>query len=185
MEDSDSLRKITLKDTGIDMSNAEFNWKIASLLKGTDPKVAYDEIERIKQKHKGELTAEILLNESRPVNSVLHHCFNWNDSDAAHRYRLGQARDILKNITVNIISNGEPKNVRVYEVVKRVEGKGLYKNIESFTSEDVEYIRMQAIKSLTQYRNKLAAYDEFRLSLKHLDNAISELEILAPQKIAV
>lgn len=173
----------TLKELGIiDLTMAEFNWKIASLLKGLDPDEAYKEIERIKAKNNGELTAEIILKEARPVNSVLHCCFNWNDSDAAHRYRLNQASELLRNIQVNVISDGEPKNVRVYEVVRRQEGKGVYKNIETLTSDDVEYIRIQCVKALTSYRNKLATYDEFRLSVKHLDNAISELEVMQLKK---
>lgn len=184
MEDSNSHRRDdTLKELGIiDLTMAEFNWKMASLLRGVDADDAYREIERIKAKHNGELTAEILLKEARPVNSVLHHCFNWNDSDAAHRYRVNQARELLQNIQVSIVSDGEPRKVRVYEVVRRQEGKGVYKNIETMTSDDVEYIRVQVVKALTSYRNKLSVYDQFRLSVKHLDNAISELGVLEAKK---
>lgn len=173
----------TLKDHGvIDLSIAEFNWKMASLLRGVDPKVAYEEVERIKNKYSGELTAEVLLKESRPVNAVLHSCFNWNDSDAAHRYRLGQAKELLQNIQVNVVSDGEAKKVRVYEVVKHQDGKGVYKNIETFTSDDMDFIRLQVMKSITNYRNKLSVYKEFQKAVKHLDNALSELEILEPKK---
>jgi hypothetical protein len=175
---------ITLGELGIAKVNMEdLNFRLKSLLKGIAPEKAYAEVERIRSEY-GEITAKILLDVSRNKDSVFHDYFNWNDADAAEKYRLRQARDLLKNIQVNIVSDGEARNVRVYEIVKRKDGEGIYKNIETLTSDDVEYVRQQVVKALMSYRNKLATYDQFKLSVKHLDNAISELEVLATVEVA-
>lgn len=160
---------------------SEFQWKLSSLLKGIDPNLAFKEFERIKNANGGELTAKILLNASRSKDSVFHPYFNWNDADAAEKYRLRQAGDLIRNIQVHVITDGEPKNVRVYEVVKKTD-QGYYKNIESLTTDDIDYIRIQTVKALTSYRNKLSLYDQFKISVKHIDNAISELELVEQKK---
>lgn len=149
------------------------------MFKGIDPNEAFREIERINAEH-GDLTADILLNEARSDSSIFHKYFNWNDAEAAEKYRLQQARFLLNNIHVNVISDGDSRMVAVYEVVKRTDHKGSYKSIDAMTSDDVEYIRKSVLRSLGTYRNKLATYDRFQQSVVHLDQAITELESQEP-----
>lgn len=42
--------------------------------------------------------AKELLDRARPSRSPLHHLFEWNDSVAAERYRLQQARQIIASV---------------------------------------------------------------------------------------
>lgn len=51
----------------------------------------------------GGLTAERLLDESRPEKALLHGCFEWDDTSAAEAHRLWQARYFIGNIIVTQI----------------------------------------------------------------------------------
>lgn len=164
------------------MSEDNLKWKIPSLFKGINPADAYNEIERIKEKHDGSVTAKILLAESRDPNSVFYRYFNWNDADAAEKFRLSQARDLLRNIEVHIIADGAPKHIRVYEVVKMENGNGVYKDIETLNSDDVDYIAQSTIKQISLYKTKLSNYEQFQTVVSHLNGAITELENIVAVK---
>ena len=66
-------------------------WKIKGLYKADAQKVA-DEI------GEGSVTPEEVLEKAKDKNSELHKCFEWDDSIAAQKYRLQQARAIIVNL---------------------------------------------------------------------------------------
>lgn len=45
----------------------------------------------------GEITPEQVVEDARPVDSPLHPYFEWNDSLAAHNWRIEQARRLLQS----------------------------------------------------------------------------------------
>ena len=49
----------------------------------------------------GGLTAKRLLDASRPVDAPLHNEFEWDDSEAAEKYREYQAAHIIRCIVVH------------------------------------------------------------------------------------
>lgn len=61
-------------------------------------RIVEKELRRIQKKH-GALTPPVIVEESRPENAVLHHRFTWDDNEAAHQYRLWQARQIVQVVT--------------------------------------------------------------------------------------
>jgi hypothetical protein len=46
---------------------------------------------------KGRITAHAVLDAARPESSPIHDCFDWDDSEAAEKWRLEQAR-----VTINL-----------------------------------------------------------------------------------
>ena len=81
------------------------------------------------------LTPEVVVRAAENSESVLHKLFEWDDNKAAYNWRLQQARTILNNIEVTIITDGEPREIAVFEVTTRSEG---YKSVDTFTNEDVD-----------------------------------------------
>jgi len=55
-----------------------------------------DELTRIANKHNGLLRPADVIEAARPVGSPLHTRFTWDDTEAAHQYRLWQAREIIR-----------------------------------------------------------------------------------------
>jgi hypothetical protein len=151
----------------------DFNWKMKGLAHGVDPVDAVNELQRIQDVY-GILTPEFIVNESANTESVLHPIiYNCDDEKAAYNYRLQLARILLNNIQVTIVTDGESKEISVYEVTSFKEG---YKSIDSFTSADIEYIRNGILQDLIRVKMKLKLYREFDKILPYIEQAIGILD---------
>ena len=82
-----------------------YEWKIPKY--SLPAQSAGEELERIERKH-GRITPGNVLEESRPTGAVLHSLFEWNDSAAAEKFRLEQAREVIGNIAVVRMIEGRP-----------------------------------------------------------------------------
>lgn len=148
----------------------KYQWKLKGLFKGVDANVAVQELQRI-EKENGELTTEVILKSANEEDSPLHPLFLWSNDEAAHKYRLSQAASILNNISVLTISDGEERQISVYEVVRTKNG-GSYKHIESFSDDDIEQIRVRTIRELNAIRSKLGVYDNFKKVTEKIGEAL-------------
>ena len=79
------------------MTNYEF--RDGAHIKGVTANDAGDELSRIYEE-KGELTAPLVVDESRPQDAPLHPAFEWDDLIAAEKHREHQARNIIKSVKV-------------------------------------------------------------------------------------
>ncbi len=80
-------------------------------IRGVDPEDAFHELERIREARG--LTAEAVVEESRPKEATLHSAFEWNDRKAAHEHRLQQARQVIRCVQV-VMPDQQPASVYVH-----------------------------------------------------------------------
>jgi hypothetical protein len=153
----------------------QYQWKIESLAKKIDVNKAIVEIQKISEKY-GVLTPENIVEAARSKKSVLHKAFEWDDSIAAEHYRLQQARTLINNIEVTIISDGEERNISVYEIIKVENEERQYKHIETLTFSEIEQVRRNTVIALNQLRFKLKIYKEFDKVQEYLKEAIELLQ---------
>ena len=66
---------------------------------GLDPQAAGEELERIKRRD-GTIGAPAVVEEARPDDAILHPAFTWSDPEAAEKYRLIEARTLIKKVRV-------------------------------------------------------------------------------------
>lgn len=64
------------------------------------------ELKRIAEEHDGELRAGDVVEAAKPESSPLHSQFDWEDTEAAHKWRLHQARNLIR-VTVEYVGGGE------------------------------------------------------------------------------
>ena len=121
------------------------------------------------------ITAEILVETARSEDSVLHPLFEWNDSLAAEKYRLQQARTIINNIEVTIVSKHETYVVPVYEIVTIPNEGKRYRSIEVMTYTEIEQVKNQTLNTLRQLTEKLKLYKELQGTHSILKDAINSL----------
>lgn len=145
-----------------------YKWKLEGLGKGVDVALVVEELTRL-QKVNRILTPEVVVRAAEDNNSILHKLFEWDDNKAAYNWRLQQARTILNNIEVTIITDGEPREIAVFEVTTRSEG---YKSVDTFTNEDVDFVRASILRQLNTMKHKLKTYKEFDKVLFYIDKAI-------------
>jgi hypothetical protein len=72
------------------------------------------ELERLCRTGKGLLTAEAVVEAARNERSPLHGEFEWDDSAAAHRYRIEQARGLIRRFPIQY--REVERETRTYEV---------------------------------------------------------------------
>ena len=145
-----------------------YKWKLAGLGKGVDVALVVEELTRLQEVNRI-LTPEVVVRAAEDNNSILHKLFEWDENKAAYNWRLQQARIILNNIEVTIITDGEPREIAVFEVTTRSEG---YKSVDTFTNEDIDFIRANTLRQLNTMKHKLKTYKEFEKVLFYIDKAI-------------
>lgn len=70
------------------------------------------------QRH-GTLTPEGLLEEATDVAHPLHHRFEWDDSEAAHKYRLEQSRGLIRSVKIRFTTEeNTPRELRAFVALK-------------------------------------------------------------------
>ena len=74
----------------------------------------YKELELIRAKHKGILKPVFVLEYARDPKTTLHKHFTWDDTEAAEKWRLHQAEDIIRHVHVTIIHEGKKEQTRAY-----------------------------------------------------------------------
>lgn len=151
---------------------SEFNWIMKGLAKGIKPEDAANELSRIQNVY-GKITPEVIVREASDKSSPLHSYFEWDDEKAGHRWRVQQARILLNNIQVKVVSDGEERRISVFEVTSTSEG---YKSIDTFTREDVEYVKTDIRSRLKALNEKMKSYNQFDRVREHVTAAIEAID---------
>ena len=64
-----------------------------------------------------EITPENVLNLARDESTELHKCFEFDDAVAGEKYRLIQARDIIRHFVIKHTNDkGEEQNIRTFQI---------------------------------------------------------------------
>lgn len=152
----------------------EYQWKMKWFAGKINPEDALNEIKKAEVLF-GKITAETVLNVAKDENSVLHGMFEWDDSLAAEKYRLSQARTIINNIEVRVVNEHGVINIPVFEIVRNETLGQQYKNIDVLTHDEISFVRETTIKNIKQLKDKLSIYKAFDKVIPHLEYAIDEL----------
>lgn len=139
---------------------------------------AAEAIKQLAEKHKGEITPEIVVQEARKKRSPLHPYFEWNESEAAEKYRLLQAGYLIRRIKVTYdVSENKTVRVRAYVNVRDTEQEepatnGIYVPIE--TALTVASYRDQL---LDQCRRDVRAFQQKYSSLAEAQSIIDAMNV--------
>ena len=123
----------------------------------------------------GSLTRENFLESASDEGSPCHKLFEWNNTEAAHKWRLHQAGKILSSLKVEVIEQEkEPVVVRAFLNVNPVDTKGVYMHTERAMQvpEARSSILLRAVRELQIFRDKYETLEE----LKNVFAAIEEVE---------
>lgn len=96
----------------------EYRWRNGFFQhKDLDAQEIGNTLEKIREQH-GMLTPEIVVESAHSKNSPAHGAFTWDDSMAGQKYRLWEARQIIRSIRIMTV---EGKDEPAYIHVRRVE----------------------------------------------------------------
>ena len=143
-------------------------WSINGIFKA-DANKCYEEIQQIGD----EVKPDQVLDKARNENSELHKCFDWNDSSAAEKYRLFQAKQIINHLIVvhhDDENESEPVQFRVMLKNERSRDSG-YKQTIVMVKDDDEYRKLleQAYIELRSFKQKYSCLSELSDILELID----------------
>lgn len=139
----------------------EVEWKINGIFKANAQKV-YEEIGDRK------VTPEEVLEQARDdENSELHKCFEWDDSVAAEKYRLSQARQVIQFLVIKPEKKGEPQ-VRVFQITTETNN---YQPTRLFIQQPDEYKAL-----LQRAKNELSAIKSRYKTLSELEKVFEAID---------
>ena len=137
-------------------------WRIDGIYKADAQKVA-DEI------GDNRISPQELLEKARDVSSELHKCFEWNDSIAAEKYRLQQARGVL----VNLVYKTEKKDAEPIRYLQVTTQKNVYQPTKMFLVQEDEY---QAL--LKRAKSELESFKKRYHTLSELQEVFEAIELI-------
>ncbi len=120
----------------------------------------------------GVLKVEDVLNEARDESSILHKHFEWDDSEAAQKYRLQQARALIQKCKITLVET-QPVHIRAFVSLPtdREAGGGYRLTSEVFGDEALKAELLRDIQlTISRWTQKLHLMDS------DLADAILEIE---------
>jgi hypothetical protein len=138
-----------------------------------------ERLERLRADGGGELTPETVVADAWDPASPLHPLFEWNETEAAHQYRLSQARGIIRAVVVRYRATpeGGPRSIVAFVNIK--EGDRRYYTATAVAMSDPErrgIVLRQAWEDFQALRRRYANLAEFAT----LFAAIDEIEAALP-----
>lgn len=143
-------------------------------------KAAQAELDQIRQKY-GVVAPRMVLNFARDEDTELHDHFNWDDGDAAERYRLLQAGQLIRAYVVvrsedqppirGLVSLIQDRDYRAKEI-----GNGPRRHIDDvMDDEDMRANLLEtALMELRAFKRKYASLQE----LSSVWNALEKVEAI-------
>jgi len=131
-----------------------------------------EELTQIYNEHNGRVPPEAVVNFARDENTALHAEFEWDDTEAAHQFRLEQARKIIRlNIDVIETPNGNVRMPVYVSLVSDRRGGGGYRALTDVMSsaEMRAQLLQQAIDELQRVRRKYESLRELTPVFAALD----------------
>ena len=146
-------------------------WKVKGIYKA-NAQAVYDEIQQIGDTY----TPEQIVDKAKDESTELHKCFEWDDSAAAHKYRLSQAQGIVRCLVLvnEKVENKELPKVRAIVSTNMRENTYEPVKITIRKVDSYERLKAEALRELEAFRKKYAVIEE-------IGDIIDELEAIIAQ----
>lgn len=130
-----------------------------------------------------DVTPEDMLRDAKNPRSPLHKYFEWNNSKAADKWRLEQARYVLRSITIDVVyDNGNTKSTRAFVNVQKEMGddeerRSVYVSVDDAMSDsDMRGQLLEtAIGELDSWKSRYVMLKELALVFAAIEKTKSKL----------
>jgi hypothetical protein len=144
-----------------------------------------ERLAEIQARHGETFGCDDVLEDARPEDSPLHGCFEWDDTEAAEKYRLDQARKIIRSIEVVVIteSKAERKGPAYVHIPQATSAYMRTETAMADTDRSAQVIaeaKAQLAGWNRRYRFLAAVAKEFGPVVEAIDNLIEPPQIEKP-----
>lgn len=112
------------------------------------------------------LTPALVVKKAKAKDSPIHDYFEWNDNDAGEKYRLWQARQLMRSIEVFISKDDEETieafhNITVKEVDSEDDDKRRYVSVDDI-QKNPEYLEMIVENAQNEAKGWYTKYNRYK-----------------------
>lgn len=115
------------------------------------------------------LSARTLVDISRPEDAPLHNAFEWDDTEAAERWREQQGRVLINSIVIQAEEHPEVQQVRAFFVVEQKTGN--YEPVTTILRDEDKRMKL-----LEAAKRELAVFKAKYNSLMELEQLFNEID---------
>lgn len=158
-------------------------WKKGTQWK-VKPEVAHREIEKIRTKNNGDVTATKVVSAAQKPRNPLHNDFEWDDQKAANEHRLDTARHMLRTLVVVREETKSDRPQRVYEVTrengeasKQGRKRKVYRTAEDIMRDPDTRAELlsRALRELISIRNRFRDLQELAVVFRAVDELVENI----------
>lgn len=144
-----------------------YQWKEGAHF-SLDPELVGRRLERLQRKHG--ITAAVVVRDAEKPTSPLHDAFEWDDTVAAHQYRLEQARAMIRMLVV-ADTGTDTAPYRAYVVVREMKSGPTYMDTQvAFSDEEMRrQVLAEALKELRAFERKYRGLKELAQVFAEID----------------
>ena len=145
-----------------------YQWRAGSRAKGS-AQTAGEVCSRLEAE--GRLTAQDLVDESRPVDAPLHSSFEWDDAVAAEEFRKEQARHIISSV---VLVEGEKAPKKVFYNIS-TDGSQ-YSHIQTILKQKDRYDQLlkDALAEIRAFRKRYNSLVELNTLFEVIDTYVAQ-----------
>lgn len=128
------------------MKVKRFNFRIGSRLDPKKAAVVGQRLERLRKRYEV-VTPKAVVEDARSASSPLHSFFEWNNGKAAEKYRLEQARHLIRSVVVTYETppgHKKIKPIRAYVTIKDEDNNQPYRPIHEVLSDAAMHEQLMA-----------------------------------------
>jgi hypothetical protein len=143
------------------MTRVIYGWRSGSRVRLDAQKVG-EAIERLTKRHNGVLEPEHIVEAAKEESSPMHPHFTWDDAEAAEQFRQGQARELVRSLTIDIShSKLETRPVRAFVNVETGGERGYVSTKTAMSSHELrKQVIERAFAELEAWRARHAELSE-------------------------
>lgn len=132
----------------------------------------YQELEQIRKSNGGFLRPSDVVEHARDENSALHSHFTWDDTEAAEKYRLAEARALIR-VCVKVSEQTSEKIRAFVSLTPDRKGDGGYRAMAEVLDDQIlmDVLLRDAVAEVAAFKRKLERYKE----LAELNGLIEEV----------
>lgn len=156
------------------MNEMAFKWKADSRFP-IKAQIAAERLALIKQRE-GVLTPSHVVADAKPKASPLHACFTWDNTEAADKYRLWEARKLVNSLVVaQLDGNNIDREVRAYVHISADEAR--YERVDVAMGDDVmsSEVLGKAALELKRWRDRYSALEAFAILISRIDETLEAI----------
>ena len=143
-------------------------------------KAQFAELEQIRKANNGLLLPEQVVEFAKDPSTALHNRFEWDDDEAAHRYRLIQAQEIIRVAVIVLPNTNKPVRAYVSLQRDRTSGRGYRATANVLSSKAMRAEMVQeALEDMVAFQSKYRMLKELSKVFEAMDKA---KKALAPKK---